>query len=667
VNPGATERCDASNTDENCDGAADDATATGQTVWYLDNDGDGYGGSTTVTACDAPARYVAVTGDCDDANGSVPDSITWFQDLDGDGYGNAAVTKESCVAPSGYVASDTDCNDLSYYISPGATEVCDDIDNDCDSRIDDADRSLDTSTGSPWYADDDADGYGDADNITYACELPAGLVTDTSDCDDSDASVNPAAVDIPNDGIDNDCVDGDNHDGDGDGYEDEAWGGADCDDTDSAISPSATEVCKDDIDNNCDGSAGSCSLSVGGALRTGADVRLYDSYASGDSLDTHGDFDGDGISDLLSYSRDYYFSSVALSPLTSGTYSYDFGVSYGSGIGYASDVAYAGDLDGDGDDEMLLGAKNDSRSTKSLNGDVLLYLGGSSGGVYASSFYGRLYGSNSYEYLGCSVSGNGVDVTGDGSPDIIAGAYGAEAAYVMDGAWSGTVAVTTYDAKFTGSSEYFGSDVSLVDDVDGDGIGDVMVGGYNRSSTSGAAYLFLGPVSGAKTTASADAHRYGGSGDALGYVVTGVGDVDGDGLNDMAISSPNDSAYAGMVEVFAGAASPTLTGTPMATLPGRSADSYFGLAVSHGDVDGDGLSEVLVGAPYESSVGAAYVVFGPFSGTMSASDYGRFTGWSSCLAGTSISGGDLNDDGYDDVAIGATGQSYMYVVYGTGI
>ncbi|MCK4460064.1 MAG: putative metal-binding motif-containing protein [Methanosarcinales archaeon] len=124
---------------------------------------------------------------------------TYYGDADGDGYGDPANTTEApCSPPIGYVEDNTDCNDGNPAIHPGATEVCNGIDDDCDGAVD---EGLPTDT---YYSDDDADGYGDPDNSTVACSQPAGYVTNDGDCDDTNAAINPDAVEV-NDGIDNNC------------------------------------------------------------------------------------------------------------------------------------------------------------------------------------------------------------------------------------------------------------------------------------------------------------------------------------------------------------------------------------------------------------------------------------------------------------------------------
>ena len=299
VFPGATEVCN--EVDDNCNEEVDEGVMS---TFYIDLDGDSWGDlSATTEACAEPEGYATWPGDCDDGNDAVSpdatelcngidddcdsdvdepdaaDAPTWYADLDADGYGDLGNTTPACTQPSGYLADNTDCNDAAFAVNPGADEVCNSIDDDCDGLIDDADSDRVESASTTWYADDDADGYGDATDITHACIQPSGTVTDASDCDDTDDDIHPGATEVCN-GEDDDCdtyIDDDDpgvdtstgstfyDDADGDGYGDasssslacDAPSGmvsddTDCDDSDAAYNPGATPGC-DGEDYDCDG------------------------------------------------------------------------------------------------------------------------------------------------------------------------------------------------------------------------------------------------------------------------------------------------------------------------------------------------------------------------------------------------------------------------------
>ena len=220
VNPQGQERCDPVNLDEDCDGLRDNAdpSATGQTPWYEDSDGDGYGAGPPVAACDAPSdAHVAAAGDCDDmSSASMPgamelcatigadndcdgdaydiaadatDRATWFRDADGDGAGDPQVTTVACSQPDGYVASAGDgCPEQGALTAPVT-----------------------------YFVDGDGDGYGLA-AVALHCSTtaPDGYSVHTGDCnDDADAEGSdayPGAAELcATIGADNDC--------DGDAYE----------------------------------------------------------------------------------------------------------------------------------------------------------------------------------------------------------------------------------------------------------------------------------------------------------------------------------------------------------------------------------------------------------------------------------------------------------------
>jgi hypothetical protein len=137
----------------------------------------------------APELCDGRDNDCDEVvDDEAVDAATFYADSDGDGFGDADAPTEACEAPKGTTEDATDCDDADGVVFPGAGEVCNGTDDNCDGDIDG--DALDQVT---LYADVDGDGYGDADAGVTACEHPAGYVPDATDCDDTDADVHPDA------------------------------------------------------------------------------------------------------------------------------------------------------------------------------------------------------------------------------------------------------------------------------------------------------------------------------------------------------------------------------------------------------------------------------------------------------------------------------------------
>ncbi len=193
VHPGAGETY-YDGVDNDCDPATidDDQDADGVSVDVDCNDYDPAVNPDAVDLCDG------VDNNCDGSVDEAPGLDGWI-DADGDGYGDAAHPVTICDVDPVPVDNDTDCNDAEPAAFPGNPEVCDAIDNDCNGVVDDG-----ATDATPWYADADEDGFGDAAAMVTACSAPPGSVSDGTDCDDGEASVHPDATEADN-GVDDDC------------------------------------------------------------------------------------------------------------------------------------------------------------------------------------------------------------------------------------------------------------------------------------------------------------------------------------------------------------------------------------------------------------------------------------------------------------------------------
>jgi uncharacterized protein (TIGR02145 family) len=176
-----------------------------------DQDEDGYvlnnecgvipmGDCNDLDAAINPGATEICNGIDDNCNGQIDEGVktTYYQDSDEDSYGNASVTTEACSVPLGYVTDNTDCNDNNAAIHPGATEICNGIDDNCNGLIDEGVKST-------YYQDSDADSYGNASVTTQACSPPAGYVTNNTDCNDNNSSIHPGATEICGNNIDDNC------------------------------------------------------------------------------------------------------------------------------------------------------------------------------------------------------------------------------------------------------------------------------------------------------------------------------------------------------------------------------------------------------------------------------------------------------------------------------
>jgi hypothetical protein len=328
-------------------------------------------------------------------------------------------------------------------------------------------------------------------------------------------------------------------------------------------------------------------------------------------------------------------------------------------------VATAGDVNGDGYCDVIVGAPGDNQDGV---GRAFVYHGSAAGLATTPAWTGQ--GDQYSEDFGKAVATAG-DVNGDGFSDVIVGAYGYASGQANEGralVYLGSAAgLSTAAAWIAGggqSEARFGGSVSTAGDVNGDGYSDVIVGAFgyaNGQASEGRAFVYHGSAAGLATTAAWTAES-----DQInayfGVHVATAGDVNGDGYSDVIVGATgytNGQVGEGRALAYLGS-SAGLTAAAAWTAEGDQADAVFGASVATaGDVNGDGCSDVIVGAYLydngELDEGRAFAYYGGTAGLASSPSWftsggqvGAGWGWSAATAG------DVNGDGYSDVIAVAT-------------
>jgi len=684
VHAGAEETCETV-WDDDCDGTNNAEGAAGCTDFFTDFDGDGYGDDAlTGCWCHPTTEYTtALSGDCHDSNPLVnPNAIDVPYDAvdtdcaedddfdaDGDGYVRLGFEDTPTLMFEGGSATEIpsllpggDCDDAEPLIFPGAEEICDALDNDCDDEIDE-----EGAVGAlVLYLDEDEDGYGVESSTIMACssELYAAVA---GDCDDADGSIFPGAEETC-DNVDDDC------DGDlvGSFLDSDLDGEPDC--MDPPMMAELATVLFQGVSSTATGSSLHIDemgrLAIGAPLASEEKSRVYVLSELGTgmvSLETE--------TALLSPNRD---------DLTTGEV--DF-----VPTGFGRQIVSMPDLVGDGT-ALVVSAPYDSGFMVLENPDIgravtwpttsaeveTWVLEDSVPGTTAGNC-GSSMASGLFSIGEGSVAGPGVAV---GCPSEFPAVY-----VVGQDSWTASVDNLLSDGARLGTEsevvESFGETLAI-GDFNADGRDDVVVGAPRGDfectpGNCGSVHVFFGPHEDETPISRSDMTILGGSrNDMLGHHILGGNDLDGDGVDDLLVASDRGwsreaDPKRGSLLLYVG---PVLASTSVDSLAeedaylelkGTDLDAYFGAAVGVvPDIDGDLSPELIIGAPRSSAAGtlggAVYGLMGPWEpGTYDAPPIARaLYGTSLEALGGTIVVGDVGSDGILDVIVGSSGSSKVY-------
>jgi len=338
---------------------------------------------------------------------------------------------------------------------------------------------------------------------------------------------------------------------------------------------------------------------------------------------------------------------------------------------HISGIASAGDVNGDGYSDVILGAAYyDNGETD--EGRAFVYYGSATGLPITPNWTAESNQANAL--FGACVAAAG-DVNGDGYSDVIIGAWqytNGEAnegkAFIYYGSAAGLSLTANWTAENNLAGSSFGFSVASAGDVNADGYSDVIIGAVN----TGSAYVYYGSGTGPAATPAWSVVV----GSLFGHSVSSAGDVNGDGYSDVIVGAhnyTNGESGEGRAFVYYGSAA-GLPATANWTAEGNLASAGFGVKVgSAGDVNGDGYSDVIIGAHTFSPGGKSFVYYGSATGLPATADWSVVSSQASEFFGIVSSAGDVNGDGYSDVIVGAfgynsgVGRAYLYHGSATGL
>ncbi|MED5372853.1 MAG: MopE-related protein [Myxococcota bacterium] len=579
------------------------------------------------------------------------------QDADQDGYLSAQYGGD-------------DCDDRDAAVFPGATETCDQRDQDCDDRVDES-----AAEAPRWFLDADEDRYG-AGAPVLACSAPDRHVAVDGDCDDLDASVHPGAVEVCGGG-DEDC-DGllddldpsldlgtatswhTDQDGDGFGSVEQSslqcsasdglvQDSSDCDDTDRNINPDATEICGDGVDNDCSGDSPECILR---GKRFLSEPDLTIEGLAGAAVASDHDGDGDAEVVLLDPAGLYLFEGPFGDEEILERGDADWSLEASGAVS----LAVIADQTGDGNSELLVGNPSD--------GTVSLFASQSDGFGQLPDW--AIQGPITGQKFGNSVSALG----GSGALAVLSpGLTGSTQGQLLVWLAVPETDVSSEDADLVFSSTAypkFNGVRTATGDLDGDGQEDLALS-VPALSVVALSFGFQDGILGSRDISDADADILGGAMGQLGAAMA-TGDLDGDGYVDLLVGEPDGT---GVVHIFSGGTAWTAgmdaDADAQVSIPGTQSGEQFGRFLHVADLDGNGRDDLVAGSFVDS--GSGFLFYGPL-GSRSSQDESDavFVGLDGrdCFSASALL--DLNADASDDLVVScAAGGPVTYAILGQGL
>ncbi|MCJ7739318.1 MAG: FG-GAP-like repeat-containing protein [Anaerolineae bacterium] len=419
----------------------------------------------------------------------------------------------------------------------------------------------------------------------------------------------------------------------------------------------------------------------------------------GISVATAGDVNGDGYADVIVGANQYGATDAGTALVWHGSGSGVNGGTTGTpanmawrvtgataGAHLGRSVATAGDVNGDGYADVIVGAPHYNGGQVD-EGAAYVYLGSAAG--LAATWDNADEGNQTSAWFGQSVACAG-DVNGDGYADVVVGAplytngqTEEGRAFLWYGSASGISATRDWLAEGNAAGAWYGYSVATAGDVNGDGYSDLVVGAYGNASQAGTVFVYHGGPDMPSQTANWT-KRSNQEGAHFGWSVGTAGDVNGDGYADIIVGAPLWDAgqtNEGGVWIYRGAEG-GLVSAPYWYKQSDLAGAQFGWSVgTAGDVNGDGYADIIVGTPVwnggQASEGGAWVYHGSSSGVISAPAWYKDSDQVGAQFGYAVAtAGDINDDGYADVIVGAPlmdhgqtdeGLAWLYLGSSTGL